>query len=68
MSQEQHVARDRRVPMFASRPSRWWLGLGSALVALGVVLALGITRGHATAESNDHQVSGAGRTIIDGGT
>jgi hypothetical protein len=37
-------------------------------VALGVVLALGITRGHATAESNDHQVSGAGRTIIDGGT
>jgi hypothetical protein len=38
------------------------------LVALGVVVTLGVSRTQATAESNDHQVSGAGRTIIEGGT
>jgi hypothetical protein len=68
MSQEQHVATHRTVRRFAIRPARGWLGLGSVLVATGVVVTLGVSRTQATAESDGHQVSGAGRTIIEGGT
>jgi hypothetical protein len=69
MSEENGSARNRRAaPDDRRRRRRWWVWPGALLLALAVVASLNASRGRASADDNNLRVSGAGRTIIEGGT
>jgi hypothetical protein len=69
MSREAQFVADQTIRLGRPlRRQRWWRWPGALLVAFALIESLTVSSGHATAASNQHQVSGAGRTIIEGGT
>jgi hypothetical protein len=70
MSKQHSYARDESAaPDGRRRRHKWWLLSGAVLLALMLIGSFSITHGRASAENNSpHHVSGAGRTIIEGGT
>jgi hypothetical protein len=68
MSLENSLITEPPGPGFALRVSKKWLWSPMVLVAVVVVGALASSYGQAVAKDDAHQVSGAGKTIIEGGT
>jgi hypothetical protein len=68
MSEEQSLATWTAGLGLPRRRQRWWPWSTAVLLALALIGSLSISHGRASAADNNPRVSGAGRTIIEGGT